>query len=154
MTDPAVFPISDTVFKVTPGVHGLIGEFGAAGGDSVETALWMFDIVPESSFVGEINLMTRFGVGTLSSQTATAVQPAAGASSPPAMAGPIPYRAFYLNAARVTLVSDQYPMLLTPITGRSMIQVASNGFSIGMLFACSAGVAWVYARPVSGSAAT
>ncbi len=148
------FPIVGRPFKVTADVNGLIGEFGPAGAAVGVTGVWLFDIVPDASFVGEINIMAKYGGPVNVRQTATAINQAEDALTATAMVGPIPYRGLFVNGAPVTPVSDQYPMLVTPITGRSVIQVASNGLSVGMLFACSAGFAWVFSRPLSGSAAT
>ncbi len=140
------FPVIGRPFKITPDVDGLIAEFGPA--DMNCTGTYLFDIVPDVTFDGQLSVMGKFAGQASAGAQAHAALVAAG------MAGPIPYRGLFVNGAPVTLASDQYPMLLTPITGRSIIMVPSNALSIGFLVACTAGFCWIFSRQMSGSAST
>lgn len=129
-----VFPL-DRALKITPQNSGNIAEFGAAGfGTSVGT--WLIDFVPDSSWDGGLALLCRVSGEDGSDANVALV--------------PCPYRAIYLNNASPAI---PYGWDVQPIISRSIVQVPSNGLSIGVLINCTAGFGWLYSRNLDGPSA-
>lgn len=131
-----ITPQMDRDYKITPADNGNILDYGsAAAGTTV--GVWGFDFVPDPSFVGSIQIVARGntpGVG----------------NNGVGFAGPVPFRAIYLNNSPLT-ASTAYGMSVATITDRSLVNVPCNGLDVGVLVACTAGFAYLYAANCDGS---
>ena len=138
-----IFPL-DRNFKITTDANGAIAELGAAG-VMQQVGTFGLQFVPSQDFQGFVAIVAR--MPELSNTT----------SVPDAPFMAYPYRAAYLNGAVPAVpfgfVLDAATNLPPTITGPSMIQVPSNGFSVGLLISCTAGSMWVYLARLNGPSA-
>jgi len=133
-----IYPI-DRAYKVTTLDHGNIGEFGlptGSGGATSCVGTYLVQIVPSVDFAGSFGVVGRAqGLGIPSdTESVPFVQ--------------IPYRQIYVAGAPVS-----YTFSTAVLTDACLIQVPANGVSLGLLFSCTAGHAWVYTRQLDGSSA-
>lgn len=130
---PTIYPISRS-FKITADRNGDIAEFGPPAAAS-NVGTWGFTWVPDASFVGSLSVVARPSGDTAKTNAVGLVA--------------FPYQPIVVNG--VVAVAP-YAYDDAAITGYSMFQVPSAGFSIGFLIDCTDGFGWLYSQDLNGTA--
>lgn len=127
---PAIKPISNRSYVITPHDDGLILTLGPAATSS-DVGTFILQLNPDLGAAWEVVLMGRcWGVAAQSLQM-------------PFL--PIPYR-----RCTIANVASDYAIVSDPVASAAMLQVPAN-WEIGLLVACSAGRVGVTSWPLQGN---
>ena len=133
------FP-TNSPWKILPSDNGNIGILGVAG-PMTQGGVIAVDFITDPTWQGSLAVMGRT-IGFPSSDPTGFV--------------PIPFRAAFLNDAVVIGASGAPDWSFVPaqtlLTGRSLIQIPTNGIEVAVLVACVAGFATLYKHLVQGAA--
>lgn len=135
----AFLPSSNRYRRITSANTGDTLVLGNAGTPS-STAVWSIQFNPSVDFVGTFYILGH--VRTLG-QPETITSPSGGSVTPFLT---IPYRRVVMNG-----VASDWGIVSDPIVGASIIQVPSNGMSIGVSVACTAGSCDMVSYDVQGA---
>lgn len=125
-----IYPM-DRVFKLTADNNGDIAELGP-GAPSGVTGAMVIQFSPSPDFVGGFAVVAR-AMGQAAKAAGAALMP-------------VPYRRVTVNN-----IASDYTMVADLVTGATIIQVPSNGLSIGLLVNCTAGSCQVFPWDLAGA---
>ena len=123
------FPL-DRSMLILPAQHGQIGDMGPAG-TAQQVGTFTIQFQPSYDFVGDFGF-----VGYVAN-------PPAAASLQPL---PISYKTVAVNGA-----ASDYSYSSALITGSTIVQVPSNGLSVGILVNCTGGSCWIVLQRLDGA---